>query len=247
MRSTRFALVAVLGMVAAAVVATPVAAASSTAEYIYGLNADLLWVAIPITLITQGALLYAVLKFRNNDEPRPTKENRRLEITWTVATAIVLLFVGLAAYGVMAQPDVTGPQPEIEDDDVEIDVQAFAWGWNFDYETDDGEEFRTTNTGEGLVIPADTQVYFHLTSADWLHGFHVPDLGLKHDVFPEQTFTITTQPQEPGVYQGYCSEYCGQLHSQMNFPVTIVEPDEFDEWVDEQADEGGDEPVDEDD
>ena len=105
----------------------PVAAQNSINDQLIGdLNNVLLYAAIPITLLVQAILIYAVFKFRNNDEPRPTQENRRLEITWTVATAIVLLFVGLASYQVMADPFITHQyDDEPGPDDIEIEAVAF--------------------------------------------------------------------------------------------------------------------------
>ncbi len=58
-------------------------------------------------MLVEVILLYTVIKFRNSERALPTKENRRLEITWTIATAIILLFVGVASYQVMASPYVT--------------------------------------------------------------------------------------------------------------------------------------------
>jgi len=64
---------------------------------IWDLNMNLLYIAVPITVLVEGILIYTVWKFRNNEDPLPTMENRRLEITWTIATAIILLVVGIAS------------------------------------------------------------------------------------------------------------------------------------------------------
>jgi len=96
----------------------------------------------PITLLVEGILIYTVWKFRNSDEAKPTKENRRLEITWTVATAVVLLFVGVAAYGVMGQTAVTATQADAEaaiaqDDTVVVDTIGVQWYWKYSYPEED--------------------------------------------------------------------------------------------------------------
>lgn len=217
----------------------PVAAQNSINDQLIGdLNNVLLYAAIPITLLVQAILIYAVFKFRNNDEPRPTQENRRLEITWTVATAIVLLFVGLASYQVMADPfiehqydDEPGP------DDVAIEAVAFNYGWEFIYE-DEGIE-----AGTEPVIPTDTEVYFDVTADEeqnsYIHGFHVPDLGLKQDANPGQHHMVKTEVYNEGEYQGYCSKYCGVGHSNMYFTITAVDDGEYQDWVAEQQAENG--------
>ncbi|QCJ47933.1 cytochrome c oxidase subunit II [Haloprofundus sp. MHR1] len=250
MKRTRIALVSLFSAVALALVAVPAAAQpSATAELINELNGKLLYLGIPITLLVEVILIYTVIKFRNNDDPQPTKENRRLEITWTVATAIILLFVGVASYGVLANPNVTyaeepGAQAPGEGDSVLVHAEAYQWGWEFTYP----EENVTVDGSEAspVVIPAEQDIYFEVTSRDVIHAFHVPEMGLKIDAFPGQNQTIKTvahyQENENNVYQGYCAEFCGVAHSQMYFQVKVVPQDEYEQWLQEQSsgsDSGG--------
>src|SRR6056297_19314 len=112
MSSKRRALATLLGVAGLVLFADPVLAQgydSTTEELIRSLNTQLLYMAIPITVLVEAILIYTVWKFRNNEDPKPTKENRRLEISWTIATALVLLVVGYASYGVMANEYVTTP------------------------------------------------------------------------------------------------------------------------------------------
>jgi cytochrome c oxidase subunit 2 len=238
MRRIRLGLVALLSTVALALAADPVAAqASASAGLINELNGKLLYVAIPITVITEAILIYTVIRFRNSDDAQPTKENRRLEITWTIATAAVLLFVGVASYGVLANPNVTYT-PAMDDGpgegDVVVEAEAFQWGWNMKYPEEGGFEAPAVEGSPQIVIPADTDVYFRVTSTDVIHGFAVPELGLKQDAMPGATNTIKTVAYEEDTYQGYCTEYCGVAHSQMYFTVKVVSQEEYEQWVDEQ-------------
>lgn len=243
MERSRRVLVGILCMGLFVLAAEPVAAQTSVNDQLISdLNNALLYAAIPITLLVQAILIYAVFKFRNNDDPKPTQENRRLEITWTVATAVVLLFVGLASYQVMADPFITAQNNDVPDEgDVEIEVVAFNYGWNFNYQ-DEGVQ----TTGEA-TIPTDTQVYFDITADagqnSYIHGFHVPDLGLKQDANPGQHNMVKTEVYEEGEYQGYCSKYCGVGHSNMYFTINAVSEDEYQQWVQEQqaGSEGGEE------
>ena len=247
MNAKRFALASLLSATVLVLFAQPVVAQSTSADLIGELNNKLLYIAIPITLLVEIILIYAVLKFKNNDEPKPTKENRRLEITWTVATAFILLFVGVASYGVMADPNVTftGDETDVEpaEGDVLVQAEAYQWGWTMTYPEEDIE---LDGSGEGptVVLPEGQELYFQIDAADVIHGFHVPELGLKMDAIPDQTTFIKTEVQQQGEYQGYCSEYCGLAHSNMYFTIEIVDQDSYDEWVEDQtADE---EPADED-
>jgi cytochrome c oxidase subunit 2 len=242
MNRTRFGLVSLFSVAALAVAAQPAAAqASVTAELINGLNERLLYIAVPITILVEGILLYTVIRFRNNDEPSPTKENRKLEITWTVATAVVLLFVGVASYGVLANENVTyqGGEEQIapQENDVLVDVEAYQWGWRMSYPQ---EGVELSSASPTVVVPEGQDIYFRITSTDVIHAFAVPELGLKQDAIPGQNNTIKTVATEPGVYQGYCTEYCGVAHSNMYFEVEVVPQSEYEEFIANQqsSDEG---------
>ena len=154
-----------------------------------------------------------MFRFRDNDEPQPTEENRRLEITWTVATAIILVFVGVASYGVLADEAVTyTPDAEVEGEVVIVEAEAYQWGWEMTYP----EEGQITTDGE-VVIPADRPVRFDITSRDVIHGFAVPELGLKQDAFPQQVNSLQTVAYEEGTYQGYAT-----VSAIAVAPVTVV-------------------------
>jgi len=233
MRTTRSVLVSLFSLVAVGLAAQPAAAQSATAELINGLNADLLYLAVPITVLVEAILIYTVVKYRNAEEASPTRENRRLEITWTVATAVVLLFVGVASYGVMANENVThtaADEVAPEDDDVVVFAEAYQWGWDMKYPQHGN--FSNSNT---IVVPEGEDVYIKVTSRDVIHGFHAPELALKQDAMPGSVNVIKTENLEPGEYQGYCTEYCGVAHSQMYFTIEVVSQDEYQSFVDENA------------
>jgi cytochrome c oxidase subunit 2 len=241
MTRRRAGLVALFGAALLALAAEPVAAqpsASTTVEQIWNLNMNLLYVAIPITVLVEGILIYTVWRFRNQEEPLPTMENRRLEITWTVATAVILLFVGVASYQVLANPYVTAEstnEAALETDEVtHIQVEAYRYGWTFYYNGSSFDETTDVTSTGTLRIPANQEVNLRVTSTDWLHAFHVPSLGLKADAFPGQYNYLRTVPTETGTYQLYCAEYCGSGHSQMLGTVQVMPQDEYDQWPQDQ-------------
>lgn len=225
-------ILACAGLLAAFV--DPVAAAGYTTvtEQIIGdLNSELLAVAIPITLLVEGILVYTVWKFRKSDEPQPTRENRRLEITWTVATAVLLLFVGVGAYSAMANPYVVATQADaenaIDNGAVEVDAVGYQWYWEFEYPQ---ENLTVKDT---MVVPAGQDIVIRTRSADVIHAFHAPELALKADAIPGQENYIITRidADQTGTYQLYCAEFCGAGHSEMLGEITVVSPDTYEEWT----------------
>jgi cytochrome c oxidase subunit 2 len=222
-----------------ALLAAPAAAQSVNRAAIDELNAQLLYVALPLTLFVELTLVYAIYRFRDNDDPRPTVDDPALEVTWTAATGAILVFVGVSAFVVMANPYITPAAAEATADgdafadDTEIDVLAYQWGWEFSY-----AEANVT-TEEQLVLPADENVTFRLRTTDVIHAIYIPQLGVKQDIFPGRTMTARTHATEPGKYRLYCAEMCGAGHSKMNATVVVKNQSAYDAWVENQTSTAG--------
>jgi len=242
MRGKRVATLALFAAGLAALAVEPAAAQSTadstTEKLIWDLNNQLLYIAVPITVLVEGILIYTVWKFRKNESPMPTKENRRLEITWTVATAIILLFVGVASYLTLSSAFVTAATADagndvIDDNEevLEVQVTAQTYSWSFDYPDQNVSSMNT------MVLPANQPVRLNITAVNWLHAFHAPGLGLKQDAFPEQSNYIFTNVTSTGEYQLYCAEYCGVGHSEMLGTIDVRNQSAFGTWVDENQPE----------
>lgn len=229
---SRAVAVAVGVALALVVLATPAAAQSVNRAAIDELNEQLLYVALPLTLFVEITLVYAVYRFRDNDDPRPTTDDPALEITWTAATGAILLFVGVSGFFVMMNPYITpaeaGTGPEAAAapaDDVEVEVLAYQWGWEFRY-----PEANVTSQSR-LVIPVDADVRLRLRSADVVHSIYVPALGVKQDVFPGQRTVARTRATETGEYRLYCAELCGPGHSRMHATVVVTTESAYRSWL----------------
>ena len=241
-RTTRPA--AAIAAAAVLVATTPavVAADSVTGQLIRRLNRQMLYLAVPIAILVEVILFYAVSRFRDGEAPVPTQENRELEITWTVATGLVLVFVGTASFAVLAHPLVAstpgtghgqsggGVQPgDAPADAVEVVVVAEQWEYTFRY-PDTG-----VTSSETLVLPTDRPVYVYVTSRDVLHSMHVPELGLKQDIFPGQFKLLRTRLLEPGTHRLYCTQFCGRDHATMLATVRVVSPGAYADWLDRRG------------
>ncbi|MFY4813150.1 cytochrome c oxidase subunit II [Haloarcula sp. AONF1] len=220
--------------------AAPATAQSVNRAAIDELNAQLLYVALPLTLFVELTLVYVIYRFRNNDDPKPTVDDPALEVTWTAATGAILVFVGVSAFVVMANPYITPAAAEAAADggdafadDTEIDVLAYQWGWEFSYAD------ANVTTEEQLVLPADQNVTFRLQTTDVIHAIYIPQLGVKQDIFPGRTMTARTHATEPGEYRLYCAEMCGAGHSKMDATVVVKNQSAYDAWMENQTTAAG--------
>jgi cytochrome c oxidase subunit 2 len=224
---------------AAALFASPAVAQSVNRAAIDELNTQLLYVALPLTLFVEVTLVYAIYRFRNNDDPSPTVDDPGLEITWTAATAVILVFVGVSAFVVMANPYLTPAASaaaaasdggsDAATDDLVVEVDAYQWGWAFHY-----PETGVT-TRDRLVLPVERDVRFVLSSRDVIHSIYVPALGVKQDVFPGSESVARTRATETGEYRLYCAELCGDGHARMHGQVVVMNQSAYDDWVDRRS------------
>lgn len=223
-----------IGGLIAVVAAHPITAApgynSNLDALIRTLTSRLLYLAAAVGLIVEGALVYAVIRYRNSGDAKPTTTNPRFHITYVVAVALILLFVGFASIQTLAGMNhLTTPEQNdnMSQNSVEADVVGQRWLWTFQYPQENITTFETA------VFPVNQTISLTFTSKDVIHSFHVPSLGLKQDTIPGQQTELTFTATDTGEYQVYCAEYCGQKHYSMLGTVRIVNRSTYEQWVDE--------------
>ncbi|MGI9608908.1 MAG: cytochrome c oxidase subunit II [Acidimicrobiia bacterium] len=195
------------------------------AEQIDGLFWLVFWIAAAIFVLVEGAVLFAVFRFRDKKGAKEAKQihgNPKLEVLWTVIPALIL--AGIAV------PTVSGVFDLTECDPSAIEIEVIGHQWWFEYRYPDAE-FNTANV---MVIPTGQEICAQMTSEDVLHNFWVPSLNGKRYLIPGQTTELRLQADEPGEYWGHCAEFCGLSHSLMRARVLAVSPAEYDVWLEEQ-------------
>ena len=90
---------------------------------------------------------------------------------------------------------------------------------------------RLLEVSERLVLPVGVPIRFIITSADVLHSWAVPALGIKVDGVPGRLNQFFVEIKKPGIYYGQCSELCGPLHAFMPIVVEAVPMKEFEAWL----------------
>lgn len=198
----------------------PPADAIGTLALIVGVIASVIFVGV------EGALVYAIWRYRaSRDLPGAAatfESNRRLEIAWTAAPALILAVVFVLTLGTMAEINGAGGAPAMR-----IAVTGHQWWWEFSY----GE----TKTANELHIPVDTPIDLDLTSVDVIHSFWVPELGPKMDMLPGTTNHLRLFARRAGSYDGQCSEFCGVEHAWMRLRVVVHSQADFDRWLSAQS------------
>ena len=206
--------------------------ASDGAEGINSLYKLVFWLALVVFIGVQFAIVYTALRFRRKKTPdqRPPQihGNSRLEITWTILPAVVLL--------VILVPTITTLFDEhdaLAESDLVIDVYGKQWWWEVQYGEDGAQGGQNLGviTANELVIPANRTVKIRLHSNNVIHSFWVPRLAGKLDVMPGHVNEMTIKTDKTGDYYGECAEFCGTQHAWMRFKIIVTDQDQFYGWV----------------
>lgn len=203
----------------------------SQSQIINDLQIPVFWIAVVVGVLVMAAVLLIVVKFRakpdDDDLPAQTHGALGLELGWTLLPAVLLAFVAVGT--VVTIFDLA----ETPEDAIEIDVYGQQWWWGFEYDVDQDGEIDITTATE-MVIPAGQDVVVNIKSRDVIHSFWIPALNGKKDAVPGRTHQINIQADEPGIYRGQCTEFCGLSHSRMQMRVIALPQDEYDAWVENQ-------------
>jgi cytochrome c oxidase subunit 2 len=67
-----------------------------------------------------------------------------------------------------------------------------------------------------IALKAQQPVVLAFTAIDFMHGFNVPDLHLRHDLLPGRVVRVPLRFDKPGEYDFLCDNFCGDGHEGMN-------------------------------
>ena len=62
---------------------------------------------------------------------------------------------------------------------------------------------------------------FVLTSFDRIHGFKMPEFGIRTDIVPDQETRVTITPTKPGSFVFFCDIFCGDGHEDMSGTLIV--------------------------
>jgi len=185
------------------------------------LNTTLIVSAVILALVTVLVVI-SIIRFRarpGDGEPRQVTGHKRLEIAWTVAPLLLLVYLFVLTVQAMKASDPPGKsQPP------DIVVVGHQFWWEVRYPKSG------VVTANEIHIPTGKRLLVELRTADVIHNLWVPRLSRKMDMIPDRANLMWLQASEPGVYHGVCSEFCGTQHAWMRILV-VAEPAElFEAW-----------------
>nr|YP_010472537.1 cytochrome c oxidase subunit II [Mitrella albuginosa]UVG40722.1 cytochrome c oxidase subunit II [Mitrella albuginosa] len=197
--------------------------------------------AMMILIMIISLVGYAALSLMMNKYTcRSLVEGQEIETIWTIVPAIILVFLALPSLRLLYLLD------EVGNCSLTVKSIGHQWYWSYEYsdfsniefdsymipsnELEPGD-FRLLEVDHRVVLPTQTDVRVLVTSADVIHSWTVPSLGVKVDAIPGRLNQLGFFIKYPGVFYGQCSEICGANHSFMPIVVEAVPLKNFMEWV----------------
>lgn len=204
------------------------APAGDNAQRIHNLQWPIFAVAGVVGVIVFVTVAFVIVRFRDKGQPMPEQTHGKpaLEIFLTIVPAVILVGVGIPTVSTIFKLAKTS------DTECVINVTGQQWWWEYDYPVQDGCGGITEPivTSGQMVFPADTNVLLRLTSRDVIHSFWIPKLNGKRDTVPGRVHTLRMQADEPGIYAGQCTEFCGLSHANMKMEAVALNADDFETW-----------------
>ncbi len=235
---------------------TPQSGGSSNANQIDSLYKITLVVALVIFVLVEGGLLYALFRFRarKGAVPAQIRGNTRLEMSWTVGAAVILLALAILTFAKLSSiqdPSNSGPEgdklasssggllyasaerklpPNGKSLNIEVIGRQYIWQYVYPG-ANEPDGLGAPYSYEEMVVPTKTTITLDIKSSDVVHSWWVPKLGGKFQAVPGYQNYTWFKVEKPGVFRGQCAILCGRGHARMIATVKAVPPAQFDQWL----------------
>jgi cytochrome c oxidase subunit 2 len=220
-------------------------------EGIINFHNDLMFYLIIIVIFVSWILLRCIYLFQETPDRIPLTfvHGTTIEIIWTTIPALVLLLIAIPSFALLYSMDEI-----LEHSYITLIVTGHQWYWSYEYEKafhlnnfedshlnfdsymlpeDELEigQFRLLEVDNRVVLPVDSHVRVLVTSADVLHSWAIPSLGIKLDACPGRLNQTSLFIKREGVFYGQCSEICGINHGFMPIVIETVDIKSFLNWI----------------
>nr|AIT58417.1 cytochrome c oxidase subunit 2 [Coptotermes acinaciformis acinaciformis] len=191
-------------------------------------------------MITTTVSYMMITLIRNKQTSRFMLEGQMIETTWTIAPAIILVFIAMPSLRLLYLMD------EVHNPSLTLKAVGHQWYWSYEYsdftklefdsymipqEEQQESTFRLLDTDNRIVLPMNSPIRMIVTAADVLHSWTIPSLGVKTDATPGRLNQTSFSISRPGILYGQCSEICGAKHSFMPITIESVPAKYFINWV----------------
>nr|YP_006576076.1 cytochrome c oxidase subunit II [Membranipora grandicella]AEH99605.1 cytochrome c oxidase subunit II [Membranipora grandicella] len=155
-----------------------------------------------------------------------------IEVVWTILPMMILIYLALPSMYCLYTLEEVNPKFSFK-------VLGHQWYWsyemtstkNFNSYMQNNPKYRLLDVDARMVLPWNSTLEALVTSADVLHCWTVPALGIKADAVPGRLNQLYMYILRPSVLYGQCSEICGANHSFMPIVVESINEKDWIKWM----------------
>jgi cytochrome c oxidase subunit II len=226
--------------------------ASPVMEQLVNLHNWLLVMCVVVSLFVLGLLTYVCIRFRESNNPVPSKttHNTLIEVIWTVIPILILVAIIIPSWKIINYMDKTDKA------DVTLKAIGYQWYWGYEYMDGPGKgihfesymklehpdkgmeslqllpgEPRNLEVDNQVVLPVGENIRILTVGADVIHSWSIPAFGVKLDAVPGKVNETWVKITKVGDYYGQCSQLCGSKHAFMPIHIHAVSPEDYAKWV----------------
>lgn len=196
-------------------------AVTEIAQQVDKLYSFLVWASFISCVLVIGGMTYFAVKYRrrsDNDKTAYISHNTTLEFLWSFIPFVI--FMVAFAWGWIVYHDMRSMPKNA----FEVHVVGQKWYWDFQYKSG-------RKTSGEFYVPQGEPVKLIMASRDVLHSFYIPGMRIKQDVVPGRYSALWFNAEKIGVFNVFCTEFCGDGHSAMLAKVHVLPRAEFDQWL----------------
>jgi len=210
--------------------------AGENARRIQNLQWPVFMIAGIVGVIVFVVVGFVIVRFRDKGQAMPEQTHGKpaLEIALTILPALILIGVGIPTVSTIFKLAKTS------DTQCVVNVTGQQWWWEYDYPVQNCNGVEITKpiiTSGQLVMPTNTKVLLRITSRDVIHSYWIPRLNGKRDAVPGRVHTLRMEADQPGIYAGQCTEFCGLSHANMKMEAVGLYSADFATWVANQLED----------
>lgn len=158
-----------------------------------------------------------------------------VEVIWTVLPVFILAFLAIPSLQILYYIEEINPY-------LTLKVIGHQWYWRYEMidlglefdsyilpEVSPGE-YRLLDVDHRLVLPVGKNIRALITSADVLHCWALPRIGVKADAVPGRLNQMSINIMRSTIAYGQCSEICGANHRFIPIRIERISINKFLTW-----------------
>jgi cytochrome c oxidase subunit II len=220
-------------------------AASEVMDRIESFHTELLYIIVAVCLFVLALLVWIVVRYRAVANPVPSKvhHNTLLEVAWTIIPVIILVIIAVPSFKLLYFESAIPPNPAVQ-----IKAIGKQWFWTYEYpganagftydslglsdaDAAKAGKPRLLGVDNPIYVPVNKVVEIETASADVIHSWAMPEMGVKMDAVPGRLNHTWFKADHTGVYYGQCSELCGARHAYMPIELHVVSDADYAAWL----------------